>query len=224
VIAVPPVLLSTLARALRVGRRDLGRAIVRLSMGAALLLVPFAGVIAGAGTDVAALMLGGEFAGAGPLLPVLLAAALVRVPTSFAIVMVVAAGRIRWTYVTTLLLLPVAIVGYVSVVPAYGATGAAAVTLAVSILGSAVMALAVYRAWDALPPAVSVLASVVLGAIAYWASASWPASGLLLVFKVVLLAMVVPAGLLILAASERTELRRLRQMLPQLASESVEQA
>lgn len=218
VIAVPPVLLSTLARAARLGYADIGESIVRLAMGAALLLIPLAAIIGGAGKQVAELVLGRAYGPAGPLLLLLLGAALLRVIIIFGIVMVVAAGSIRWTYVTSFVLLPIALAGYGLAVPRYGAAGAATVTLGVSVLGAGIMVFAVYRVWGVAPPIISVLASTGISAIAYWASSSWPAEGLALVAKLALLGMLIPAGFVLCGAIKVTELRRLTRSLPTLTA------
>lgn len=203
-LSVTSLLLSTLSRSLRIGDEAGARELTRNAMRGVLLLLPFAGVAAGAATGIATLIFGAEFAGTGPLLAVLIFGAIAMVLISVASALVTAAGRASWTLLAALPVAPLALAGHLVAIPRFGAIGAATVTVLASVVGALLALVTVYRAWGLLPPpgtAVRALAATMLVTVL---GVRWQTTGAMVVVEVGVLSVTAVAVLLVLGElSER---------------------
>jgi O-antigen/teichoic acid export membrane protein len=196
-LSLTTLLLSTLSRALRALDHDGAKALARNALRGALLMFPFAGVAAGASTGIATFIYGDAFSATGPLLAVLLFAALAVVMISVASAILTAGGRPGWAMLAAVPVAPLALVGHLAVIPRFGAMGAAAVTLIVAVIGALIAVATVRRAWRLWPPIASAArAGAVTVAVAVLGDA-WITSGPTVVVEVAVMSLVA-AGLLVL--------------------------
>ena len=149
---------------------------------------------------------GGEFAATGPLLAVLIFAALMTVMISVASAILTAAGRPGWAMIAALPIAPLALAGHLLVIPRFGARGATVVTLVVAAIGALLALGAVHRAWQVWPSAATVVRTLVATGIVVAIGTSWRTSGVLAIVEVAALSVL--AGLLLLALGELTPSER----------------
>lgn len=209
-----PLLLSTLTRLVRDGQEQHARAMARDAQRLVLLLLPLAGLSAGAADEIVRLVAGLPFAAAGPLLAVLIFCALAGTMLSVATAILTAAGKAHWTFLIAGPLVPLALGGHLLLIPRFGALGAAAVTTGVTVCGAVAAVGAVWGRWRVRPPCVSVARSLVLCAAAYTLAVLWPTGGLLLLLKLAAVSMLVLVGFLIAGEFRGRELALARSLMP----------
>jgi O-antigen/teichoic acid export membrane protein len=205
-LSVTTLLLSTLSRALRSGDADGARQLATNAIRGVLVLFPFAGVAAGAATGLATLIYGSAFAETGPLLAVLIFAALAVVMISVASSILTAIGKPAWAMWATLPIAPLALVGHLAVIPRLGAAGATYVTLGVAASGALCALVAAYRAWHVAPPAATALRVIVVTIAVTAVGVWWRTGGIMVVVE--LAVMSVAAMVLLAALGERFALER----------------
>jgi O-antigen/teichoic acid export membrane protein len=204
-LSVATLLLSTLSRALRQGDGDGARGLVHNAMRGVLLLFPFAGVAAGAATGIATLIFGAEFGATGPLLAVLIFGALAVMMISVASAVVTATGRATWAMAAALPVAPLALAGHLTVIPSYGASGAAAVTTGVSVVGALLALVAVRRAWGMGPPLATAARAAVVTALMVGLGAWWTTRGAMVLVELATMSLVAMASLVVLGELTRGE-------------------
>jgi O-antigen/teichoic acid export membrane protein len=211
-LSFSPLLLSTLSRTLRAGNESGAREMSRDAMRVVIGLLPFAGMTAGAAPEIVALIFGPIFLPAAPLLAFLIFGALAMVMISVAAAILTAAGKPGWTFALTGPLVPLAITGHLLLIPRWGAIGASLVTTLFAGLGALATVSAVYRIWRILPPAATLFRSVLVCGFAYVLAALWPAPGLLLLLKLLVIGLVIPLAYLLLGEFSACEIALARAM------------
>ena len=206
-LSVTTLLLSTLTRSLRQGDMNGARVLATNAVRGVLALFPFAGIAAGVGTAVSTMIYGGAFAASGPLLAVLIFAAVATVVILVASAILTAGGRPTLAMMVVLPMAPLALMGHLLVIPRYGARGATVVTTAVGALGALLALTAVHRAWSVRPPLGSVLRCAVVTAVVSFAGVQWHTAGAMALVEAAVLsigavAMLVALGELTLAERE----------------------
>lgn len=213
VVAVSPLLLSAVSRALRDHAGRTPREICNNAMRAVIGLLPLVCIIVGAAPEIVAFIFGSRFLPVAPLLSVLIFGALARSTITVTSTILTAAGKPGWTSALTAPLVPLAIAGHLLLIPRFGPLGAASVTTLLSGLGALAGFLAVHRLWGLLPPAATVLRSVVLSVPAYTAAVAWPTPGPLLFVKLSAIGLMVLLGFLILGEFSSVEIALARSLL-----------
>ena len=205
-LAFAPLLLSTLTRTLYAGDRDAAQKISRDAMRAVLLMLPFAGMTAGAAPEIVTLIFGKAFLPAAPLLAVLIFGALGLAMISITTAILTAAGKPDWTFILTAPLLPLAIVGYWFLIPQLGAIGASIAFAAFAILGGLMTVLAVYRLLQVFPPMTTLCRSILVSALAYVLAANFNVEAVWLVGKMLAIALVILIALLLAGEFRKSEI------------------
>lgn len=212
-VALAPLLLSSQSRMLSTAQvqqaSDVGREVMR----AVIWLIPMAAIAAGAAPEIIDWIYGAAFASSAPLFAVLLFGQVARVLLIMATTSLVATGKPRWVFLLSCPLLLLAFMGHLIMIPRLGALGASLVTAAVSALGALGGVAAVWRCLRTLPPAATVVRSLVLAGCAYIAAASWPAPGLLLLVKLPILGLGIVLLLFLLGEFNPADLKLARGML-----------
>jgi O-antigen/teichoic acid export membrane protein len=212
-VSFSPLLMAKLTELRAKGGEEAARTMTKQAMRLVVRLLPFAGMAAGAAPEVVAAIYGDPFLPAAPLLALLIFGALgitmIKVTTS----MLIAAGQPR---------LPVVLIGpFVAIAPGmhfllvshFGAPGAAAGTAGLAWLGAGATMLAVYRIWHVLPPAVTLLRSVVICGLAYTLAVLWHSPGLLLLLKLPAIGLIIVLAFLFLGEFSATEIAFVRSMV-----------
>ncbi len=194
-LSVTTLLVSTLSRALRSADADGARSLARNALRGVLLLFPFAGVAAGASTELSTFIYGSPFAATGPLLAVLIFAAMAVVMISVASAILTAGGRPALVMIAAVPTAPLALAGHLAAIPRFGSAGAAAVTLVVAAISALIAVVAVRRTWHLWPPVTTSLRSAVVTVAVTIAGAAWNTSGVL-VFGELAVMSAVAIGLL----------------------------
>ena len=191
----------------------MARESIRLS----ILLLPFAGMSAGASSEITRLIFGSNFTESGPILAWLISGAVLHVLVSVNASILIAAGRTRFALLIIGLMVPLAISGHLLMIPALGPVGASMVTagayLAATIAGSA----AVKTTWGLGIPLATLVRSLTIAALAFCVAYWWSTAGLILVLKLCLICIAIP--LLFYLGGELTN-RDLAFIIPGLARKS----
>lgn len=210
-LSFTPLLLAALTRAFRDGHRSAARRLARDALRGGLLLLPFAGLGAGAAPELVLLIFGGAYAPATPLVAPLLFAAVALVAVATGTAILIAAGRPGLTVALTAPLPLVAGAGYLAVVPRFGLPGAALVTLACATMAAAAIVAAVRSVAGVCPPASTAVRCVLLAAVAYAGARVWPGEGVMVtIVELTALAAVVVAALAGTGEFTRAELTAVR--------------
>lgn len=212
-VAMSPLLLSTLSRALRDHGGGAARKVGGMAMRAVIGLLPITCIIVGAAPEIVAFLFGPQFSPAAPLLSVLIFGVVARATFTVSTTILIAAGKPRWTAGLTAPLVPLAIAGHLLAIPRFGPLGASLVTTVLSTAEALAGFIAVYRLWRLLPPRATILRSVALCAPAYAAALLWPAPGPLLFVKLPLIGLTVVLGFFLLGEFSPVELALARSVL-----------
>ena len=212
-LAFAPLLLSTLTRTLYAGDRIAAKKISRDAMRAVFLMLPFAGMTAGAAPEIVRLIFGKAFLPAAPLLAVLIFGALALAMISITTAILTAAGKPDWTFILTAPLLPLAIVGYRWLIPQLGAIGASIVFTSCASLGALVTVLAVYRLLQVLPPHQTIWRTILVCGLAHAIATYWSVVGFWLVLKLLAIAFVILLALLLLGEFTKSEISSISSMI-----------
>ena len=212
-LSMTPVLLAAVGRLMRGGDRDGARAMGRGALRAVILLVPFAALIAGSAREIARLVFGPAFIPAGPLMALLVFAALGMLVVSVAATLLIAADRPRRTLALSGPLLPLALTGHVLLIPRLGPIGAAAVTTTVAGLAALAALVVLDRTCRIRPPAATFWRSLIVAVPAYMVAAAWSTVGLALFVKLMVIGALTGGALAFLGELGAPELALARSLL-----------
>jgi len=176
-------------------------------------LVPFAAMTAGAAHEIVFSIFGGKYLSSGPILALLIFAALGFLAIKIAKAILIALDKPGWTFTLTGPLVPLALIGHLSLIPWMGGLGAAVVTTSIAFLGALASVLAVHRLWGIVPAVKTVLKSALCSGIALALAILWPVSGLMLIFKLVSITLIILLTFLILGEFTASEIAWVRSML-----------
>lgn len=190
---VSPLVLGRIAQAVRQNRRDEARDAAAWSLELTIWLLPVVAFLAGAAGDVMVFVYGGNFASGGPPAAWLLVGSLGSVALTTAASILMASNRSRLALSVTLPLSLFAIAGFLAVVPGWGGTGAAIVTMAVAMAGGLAAAVAAAVTWRLRIAVVRLLGAFVAAGAMFLIGITWPASGPWLLVKSTLVAVPVLA-------------------------------
>jgi O-antigen/teichoic acid export membrane protein len=188
------LLLATLSRQLADCQQERARELARDAMRVTMFLLPVAAIIAGAAPEIVQVVFGAAFLPAGPLLALLIVGAVSNVMLMVSITIMTAAGLPARTVTFTAPLVLLALVGHLVLIPWLGQQGAALVTVVVSSLGAIAAGAGVYALWKVWSPVGTVIRSLAIGLVVGAASMLWPAPGLLVFAKLVLLGIISVLG------------------------------
>jgi O-antigen/teichoic acid export membrane protein len=214
-LSFSPLLLATLNVSLRTGELTQARQIGYNSVRTVIVLTPYAAIAAAAAVPIVSVVYGQDFAAAGPVLAVLIFAAMALMMISVVTAILTAASRPNLTVVLTAPMLPISALGYAVFVPRYGEMGACWVNLAAAVLGALASLAALYKIWQIKPPIKSCIRSAIAGVIIYAIAIRWITPDPSFVLKLLALSLLLPVILLCLGELTRAELRFVSSWLTQ---------
>ena len=185
--ALAPVLLAALTHANRSGETSLARELARDAIRFSICMLPFAALISGSAPAIVALVVGRTFAPAASFLAVLIVGGFARLLLAVASAALIAADKSGWVLVLTGILVPIGLFAHFAAITRWGATGASWVTTILSLLAASASVAAVFAAWKILPSHMTLIRSGLISASAYVAAVAWPATGPMLVIKLVVI-------------------------------------
>ena len=200
------VLLASLPPLVARGQTGSARAMMDRSMRLVLYLAPFAGLAAGAASEIVVLVYGSSFLPAGVAVALLAFGALGLAMISVTCAILTGSGRPGLTLALTGPLAPLAVAGYLIFVPRLGMAGAAAVMTTLAWLGAGAAMLAVHRVCGARLPVATILRVALTTVIVYGIATTWQASGLLLIGKLLGLSAVILFCLFVMGELTRVDL------------------
>ena len=212
-----PLLQSTLVRLVRDGHATDARLVARESIRLSVLLLPFAGMSAGASSEITRLIFGLNFTESGPILAWLISGAVLHVLVSVNASILISAGRTRFALLIIGLMVPTAIFGHILMIPAFGPVGASMVTAGAYLAAAMAGSTAVRTTWGLGIPLATLARSLALTVLAFCAAYWWPTTGLILILKLCLICIAIP--LLYYLGGELTN-RDLSFVIPPLARKS----
>lgn len=178
--ALGPLLLSQLSR---LGQSDEARRMVGAVLWLLAAALPGVAVMAGAAHELMPLIYGADFAPGAPVLAWVMGASLGLSLMMLSSQMLAARNRPEWALWTLLPLLPLALFGYLRIVPEYGGAGAAALTAFLTIsAGTASLAATLYF-WRVRPPLTAAAVALLLALGGYLLASTWPTPGWGVVLK-----------------------------------------
>ena len=211
--SISRLLLSTLTRAVRDGERAQAQVIARNAVRFVIMLLPLAGMVAGAAPEIVSLILGPRFIPAAPIVAMLIFGAVGIIMIAMNQAVLIAADKPKWTTGLTGPMVPVAIVGHVLLIPLLGAMGAAIVTTSVACLIALASTIAVYRVFGVLPPAATVCRSALISGLSYALATLWPTPDFWVLIKLAFISLTIPASYLLLREMSTDEMNFLRSVL-----------
>jgi O-antigen/teichoic acid export membrane protein len=206
-------LLATLSRLLNEGHTTKARDIGATAMRSMVWLLPFGAMVAGAATEIVGLVFGEEFLSAGPILALLIFAAISFIGINVVNSIFVALGKPSWTFALTGPMVPLAVIGHLVLIPWLGGIGAAIVTTSITCLGTIISFFAVYRLWGVVPPTGTFVKSAFCSALAFAVAILWPAAGLMVIVKMVSITLIILLTFLLLGDFTAGEVALIRSML-----------
>jgi O-antigen/teichoic acid export membrane protein len=209
--SLTPLLLSSLTRLRRDGAEQEARALARNGLRAVFWTLPPVAAIAGAARPVMSWLFGPEFAGGGPILALLVWGAPAFLAISIATAILVAGNRPGATARLTVPMAPLALAGYLVVVPERGPLGAAAVTTGIVLLAALACLAAVRALWGVAPSPGTVARGAAAALLAYSLARALPAGGAWLLVELPAVAAIGCALQLLLGEASREELGRLKR-------------
>lgn len=216
------LILSTLSRLLHEGDEDHAKKIAGASMRVILLMLPAAGIIWGASREIIGLLFGSGYAAAAVPLGLLFLGAIGQASLSVGTVILAALGKPGWTFVLTGPLVPLAVCAHLIVIPRMGADGAALVTAVVSLIGAGAVTVTINRLWCIRSSVKTFCRSILVALSAYAATTMWPASGIVLPIKVLVLAAALFPVFWILGEFDERDIASVRDIFPGRTSSMTE--
>ncbi len=212
-----PLLLSTLSRLLGTDRETAGRQLARNAMRLVIALLPLCGLFAGSVREIVRFIYGAAFAPAIPLFTILVLGELGAIMISVTTAIMTALGYPRLPFFLNISIVLLAFVGYLAVVPVFGAPGAAAVTTTASLLGAAVGMGVIFKLWRVSPPAATLLRSLAVTGVIYTLSHAWPAGQWWLAIELPVLTLAIPLFFLLLGEFSSAEIEAWNARAPFLS-------
>ena len=205
-LSFAPLLQSTLIRMVKDKQMTDARSMAGESIRLAILFLPFAAMTAGAAAEITSLIFGSAFIDSGPILAWLIAAAVLNILVSVNTGILIAAEKIRLILLITAVLVPVAILGFLYIIPSFGPVGAAMVTFCVFLIITVSSSAAVRYTWRLTPPIVTVLRSLALSLLAFSVAYWWPTTGVLLILKLGIICLGIPLFFFIIGEITKPEI------------------
>ncbi len=206
-LSFSPLLLSTLNRTIRSGHPEQAKQIARNALRGVVALIPFIALAASAAVPIVSVVYGKEFVAAGPVLAVLIFAAMALLMISVVTAILTAAGCPSLTAMLVTPMLPISAVGYGVFVPRFAEMGACWVNLLAALLGALAALGALYKIWQIAPPVMTLLRSAIASGVMYALGLHWLTPDVSLPFRLVALSLVVPVLLLCLGELDKHERR-----------------
>jgi O-antigen/teichoic acid export membrane protein len=211
--AFSSLLLAALNRSISDGHTDRTKAMASQAMRLAMGLLPIAGLFAGAAVGITEFCFGAAFRPAAPLLTILIFGAMAHVMMGVAMAILTAAGKPAWTFGLTGPLVPMAIAGYLFLIPQFGLSGPAIVTTGVGWLGALASLAALWHVWGICLPIGTVARSLLLCGLAYVLAGAAPHSGIGLVAALATLGVALLVTVWLLEGTHEGALHRLRRLV-----------
>jgi O-antigen/teichoic acid export membrane protein len=188
--ALAPVLIATLSRLVSKGEFDRVRTLSREAMRVVILHLPFAALLVGSAGEILLWLFDELFVAAAPIFSLLIFATVGTVMIGVTSAILVASDKPHWTAILSVPMPVVALIGHWLLIPHFGAIGASATTLLVSIVGVLAGIGAVYKQWSVLPPVITLGRSCLVSIVIFFIAQYWTMTGVGLLIKLPILGVI----------------------------------
>jgi O-antigen/teichoic acid export membrane protein len=176
-------------------------------------IFPFAALVAGAAPEIVHLIFGQRFLSAATPLALLIFGAVALMMISVVSAILIGSGKPGWAAALAVSLVPMALTGCLSLIPAFGLRGAALATTLSAAVGAITSMLVVKRLCGPLPSAATLLRSFLLSTLAYIPAGYWHTPGILLLLKLPAISLFICLGYFALGEFSAAEKSMLRSLL-----------
>lgn len=211
--ALSPLLLSKLSNLTHNGESEIAATLIRNSQRIVICLMPFAALAAGSASEIMLLIYGSAYPAAGPLLVFLLFGAMADSLRTVSVFTLFAKDNHRSILVIVLPFIPLAPVAYYLWLPGGDAVSAAIISCSISWIIAGFFLIAIFRQDSIYPSLQMVCRCMIAGGLGWAAAGAWPADGLFVLIKLVVLACVVILFLLLSGEFKADERRFLISLL-----------
>jgi len=187
IVSFSQVLLASLPRLLASGHVCRARTLMAQALRWVLYLAPFAGLAAGAAPEIVELVYGHSYLPAANAVAFLAVGAVGLALLLVSSSILTASSRPGLTLAIIGPLAPLSLVGSLVLVPRLGIAGAAATVSALAWIGAAISMLIVYRVSGARVASASLLRIALTTGLAYGVASVWPAPGVWVIGKLLVL-------------------------------------
>jgi len=189
--SLSPLLLSKLTQLCAQDQRESAKEMIQKAFRLTFSLLPFAGMAAGAATEVVVMIYGQSFFSAGQILAILIFAALGVSMIVVSSSSLIAADRPKLTFYLILPIVVLAFGAHFIIIPRFGYIGAACVTTGLAWFGACCCMLAVYKVWGVRLPVSTIVRSTIICVLAFAFAFKWQTPGPLLFLKLPLISMLI---------------------------------
>jgi O-antigen/teichoic acid export membrane protein len=208
-----PLLLAKLSSLQSKDNGEAAQIMTKQAMRLVFCLLPFAGMAAGAASEVVTAIYGGPFLPAAPFLALLIFAALAVAMMTVTTSTLIAAGRPGLPIILTGPFVAMAPLAHFTLVSWFGPIGAAATTTGLAWLGAGTCMLSVQRIWHVLPSLGTLIRCVSVCAFAYALAVFWSAPGVLLLIKLPAIGLIIILAFLLFGEFSAKEIGFARSVL-----------
>lgn len=212
-LSFAPLLLSTLAKTISTGDSESVLRYVRNSYRVILMFLPFAAMTAGCSYEIITLIFGTEYVDSAPVLSILIFGSIATVFISVNSSILTASGKPGIPLVMAVIIVPLAVIGYLLLVPARGMIGAALVFTAFAWAGAFLLLSVVYIIWRVYPPLGTVCRSLLISVVAYLAAVLWGTPGPMVLLKLSVIVVTIFALLWFTGEPEPNEAEYVRSII-----------
>lgn len=191
-LSFAPLLQSALVRLVKDKLVEEARVMSIESIRLCILLLPFAGMSAGASSEITGLIFGADFIRSGPVLAWLISGTVLYVLVTVNTAILIAAARMRLALLIVGLLVPLAVLGHLWLIPQFGPVGASMVTAGAFLAAAIASSIAVKATWKLAIPLATLARSLALAVLAFAAASWWSTTGLMLLIKLCLICAAIP--------------------------------
>ena len=221
-ISIPPAifsssfsspLLSTLSRLFSEKKGLKANEIGLTAIRSIFWLLPLAVMIAGTAPEIICFIFGRQYLPATPVLALLIFAVLGLHTVNIVKVILIALNKPIWTFTLTGPMVPLALIGYLVLIPRLDGVGAAVVVTVVAWIGALAALFAVYRILGTLPPIKTILRCILCSGISLALAILWPVFGLMIILKLMIIILFILFVFVILGEFTSSEINLVRTML-----------
>jgi len=206
-------LLSTLSNLISNRNDREAKEIAKTSMRSILWLMPLIGMSVGASHEIILLIFGEKYLPASTIFSFLIIAALGLITINICRAILTALGKPGWTFLLTGPMVPVALIGYLILIPSLGGVGAAMVTAIVMCLGAAISLYTVFRIWKVLPPYKTIANGAICTIITFAIASIWQTTGFVLILKLLVIVAIILMFFYLLGEFTKNEIHMIRSLV-----------
>ena len=178
-----------------------------------MMFLPLAAMTAGSSREIVTLIFGTEYIDSAHLLSILIFGSIGMVFISVNYAILTASGKPGVPLVLGITMVPLAVLGYLLIIPTMGMNGAATVFTFVAWIGAAISLAVVYFLWQVYPPVITFCRSALISFAAFIAATLWSTPGPLVLLKLSVIIFTIFITYWLTGEPERYEIEYIRSII-----------